>query len=120
MPSVERIAGQTRRTFIAARYQQTLDSLAHEHEPTPGDRIARTYEAESIRLRAAKATLSGEEPYHEPRFTADKLPHPVPEKLKLGWRADAEVHGWYGGCESQLEYIEAQSGRISQVRLSIA
>ena len=118
MPSAERIAGQARRTFIAARYQHTLDSLAHEHEPTPGDRTARAYEAENIRLRAAKATLSGEEPY-QPRFTAERLPHPVPEKLKLGWRADAEVHGWYGGCESQLEYIEAQSSRISQVRFSM-
>jgi hypothetical protein len=109
MPSAERIAGRTRRSLVAARYRTPEPDL-----PEP-DSVTRAYEAESTRLRAAREVLVGPEPYR-PRFTAETLPHPVPEKLKLGWRADAEVHGWYGGSESQLEYIEAQAGRISQLQ----
>ena len=64
---------------------------------------------------AARKELYGESP-HVPRFSATNLPHPVPTKLKLGWAADAEVHGWFGGCESQLEYIEAQAQKISSLQ----
>ena len=47
------------------------------------------------------------------RFSAADMPHPVPPKLRMGWEADAAVHGWFGGSVAQLEYIEAQSMKIS-------
>ena len=114
MPSAERVAGQMRRAMNVHRFALG-EKRQQENDLGALQRHKAAFKAEEIRVIAARKELYGESP-HVPRFSATNLPHPVPTKLKLGWAADAEVHGWFGGCESQLEYIEAQAQKISSLQ----
>ena len=107
MPSIERSIGLGRRSSVAKR-------LGEAPSPPPAPDYEAAYKTEVNRRRAWMADEGPSEP--QLRFSAAELPHPVPTKLKLGWQADAEIHGWFGGCAAQLEYIEAQSQKISALQ----